>query len=359
MPRYRYCPARQCRRQHNPIFFGSPEGSSLHLELGNRHNAMDNREHKIFALLEKILAPLMQNMSNFDSLVHTLSQSVGTLTTMFTSVEQNVSSLAARVPALEAVSVSTSSVSGSPAGSWPFPGQLDGSTTTGSRDPSASDDDRNTRRRLDRDSDSDDEHTRIAVFPRFFLQTMTRCHKKLLLQQISQKGTIVQEEPSRLGSFLLPEPSVKILWQDSKMASSTRLTALSALPRVQSSYGNPNHKHSVRLVGGLHSFGKLWERSYKAFSLIVTTKALFSFWPLTFACPDPFFFLLLMYPCLKCPRTFWNKSFMTRSPKPKGPCAKCDGRPLAFSPLGGSRRFPFLWLPSTLVFAGSHLPLQA
>ena len=56
------------------------------------------------------------------------------LTTKVTSIEHVVGGLAARVAALEAGAISASSVSGSPTGSCPLPGQLGGSTATGSRD---------------------------------------------------------------------------------------------------------------------------------------------------------------------------------------------------------------------------------
>ena len=100
------------------------------------------------------------------------SQSVATITTKIASMEIVVGGLAARVAALEAGAISASSVSGS-AGSWPLPGRTDGSTATGSRDPSASDENRNTRRRLGRDSDPDDEHARSAVLLRFPCE---QCH---------------------------------------------------------------------------------------------------------------------------------------------------------------------------------------
>ena len=80
---------------------------------------------------------------------HTLSQSMAAVTTKVTSVEQVVGGPAARDAALEAGAVSSSSVSGS-AGSWPLPGQVDGSTPMGSHDPRSSEEGMNTRRRHDK-----------------------------------------------------------------------------------------------------------------------------------------------------------------------------------------------------------------
>ena len=86
-----------------------------------------------------------------------------------TNIEQIVSSLAARVTALETNATSVSSGSGS-ARSWNILGHGNGSTATGSlgsHGPGSSDDNRNTRRRLDTFSSHEDEHARSAVLLRF------------------------------------------------------------------------------------------------------------------------------------------------------------------------------------------------
>ena len=65
-------------------------------------------------------------------------------------------------PLLEACAASASSVSSS-ARSWLSTDKLDGSTATGSHGPGPSEDNRNTRRRLDSFSNPDDENARSAV----------------------------------------------------------------------------------------------------------------------------------------------------------------------------------------------------
>ena len=93
----------------------------------------------------------MQNAARIENYVQTLAQTVAAKTTKITSIEQIVGSLLARVSTLEAGAASCSSGPDS-ARSWNFLGQSDGSTATGSlgsHGPRSSDDNRNTRRRLD------------------------------------------------------------------------------------------------------------------------------------------------------------------------------------------------------------------
>ena len=85
-----------------------------------------------------------------------------------TNIEQMVSSLAAFVTAVETNATSVSSGSSS-ARSWNIHGHSDGSTATGSlgsHGPGSSDDNRNTRRRLDAFSSPEDEQARSAVLLR-------------------------------------------------------------------------------------------------------------------------------------------------------------------------------------------------
>ena len=264
-----------------------------------------------------------------------------------------------RVAALEAGGISASSVSAS-AGSWLQPGRTDGSTATGSRDPSASDDNRNTRRGLDRNSDPGDENALCAVLLRCPCE---QCHagisawiRKHMLQLISQKRSTVKEEPNQLDSFLLPEPSVKISWQGTnKMGSSTQSAARSATPRAQSLCGNPNHKNFGRLEHDLRRYGIFWKRSCEPFSLSMTVKVHFLFQPLIFAPRHSTFLIagtmlkcrfsglpllamitviafLLICLCLECPLTFCSKSLTKRMLRPRIPRSSCDGRPSASSP---------------------------
>ena len=75
------------------------------------------------------------------------TKTLGDFETRLTEMEQNFSTLTARVCKVETYAASASNVSGS-ARSWPSGEQVDGSTAAGSHGPGSSDDDRNTRRRL-------------------------------------------------------------------------------------------------------------------------------------------------------------------------------------------------------------------
>ena len=97
-----------------------------------------------------MLGPLVRSVSNFEGHVQTISNSV-VLSTSRTNVEQIVSALSAKMVAFETGASSAFSRD------WPSLGQSGDSTATGSRDPIAMDENRNTRRRLDKDSSSDDD----------------------------------------------------------------------------------------------------------------------------------------------------------------------------------------------------------
>ena len=89
-----------------------------------------------------------------------------------TNIEQMVNSLAVRVTALETNATSVSSGSSSKR-SWNILGHSDGSTATGSlgsHDPGSSDDNRNTRQRLDTFSSPEDEQARSAVLLPFLCE---------------------------------------------------------------------------------------------------------------------------------------------------------------------------------------------
>ena len=124
--------------------YGSPTSSGPDLD-GMGHRSFDAQ----FKELRDMLLPAME-------------QNVSTLT-------ENVNSLTARICKIETNATSISSVSDS-ASSWNLLGQSDGSTATGSRGshgPGSSDDNRNTRRRLETFSSPEDEHARRAVLLRF------------------------------------------------------------------------------------------------------------------------------------------------------------------------------------------------
>ena len=83
-----------------------------------------------------------------------------------TEMEQNFSALTARMCKFETYAASASNVSGS-ARYWPTFEQVDGSAAALSHGPGSSDDNRNTRRRLDPSSSAEDEQLRSAVLFRF------------------------------------------------------------------------------------------------------------------------------------------------------------------------------------------------
>ena len=161
--------------------FGSPDGSILDLDrVGVRSaGSIEERIEAIlarqFSQIEASLASihmLDQGFTRFDNGILSLAQSEATITNKIANVEQVVHCLAARVVALETSAASASSISGS-ARSWPSPGRVDGSTAIGSHGPGSSDDNRNTRRRLDTFSNQDDENARRAVLIQFPCE---QCH---------------------------------------------------------------------------------------------------------------------------------------------------------------------------------------
>ena len=102
-------------------------------------------------------------MSRMDSQI---TKTLGDFATRLAEMEQNFSSFTARLCNVETYAASASNVSGS-ARSWPTLEQVDGSTAGGSHGPGSSDDNRNTRRRLDTSSSTEDEPSRSAVLFRF------------------------------------------------------------------------------------------------------------------------------------------------------------------------------------------------
>ena len=132
-------------------------------------NTMDE---KLGALLSKFvhfetqiaqIPALTTWMSRMDSHI---TKTLGDFATRLTEMEQNFSTLTARLCKVETYATSASNVTGS-ARSWPSLEQVDGSTAAGSHGPGSSNDNRNTRRRPDIFSSPADEHARSAVFLRF------------------------------------------------------------------------------------------------------------------------------------------------------------------------------------------------
>ena len=91
--------------------------------------------------------------------ISTLGNALGAINNRFSVIESKFELLASRVLAIE-----TGAASGSPSGSWPLPGQVGGSTATGSRGPSSMDEKRNMRRKLVNDIGSEEnENARSAA----------------------------------------------------------------------------------------------------------------------------------------------------------------------------------------------------
>ena len=158
----------------------------------------------------------------------------------------------ARVTSLEQNAASGSSSPDS-ARSWNMPGQSNGSTATGSlgsHGPGSSDDNRNTRRRVDTFSIPEDERARSAVLLRFPCELTTQvlrsgstifgknptCHQTANLSEFIAKQVLCRPD-----SNSKQEPNVRTLWPDIKtMASLTKLTVPSASPKQLSRCFNPN-----------------------------------------------------------------------------------------------------------------------
>ena len=145
---------------------GSPYGSLLDLErtVSRPHN--DGRENPRNLLTVTVF---LQNTPRIENCVQMLSQTVAAQTTEITGIEQIVGSVAARVANLETGAASGSSGPDS-ARSWNVLRRGDGSTATGSLGSNglgSSDDNRNTRRRLDTFPSPDDERARSAVLLHF------------------------------------------------------------------------------------------------------------------------------------------------------------------------------------------------
>ena len=151
--------------------FGSPNGSGSDLDgMGTRSG--NTTDEKLDALLSKFVhfetqiaqIPTLTNwMSRMDSRI---TKTLGDFAARLSEMEQNFSTFTARMCKFETYAASASNVSGS-ARSWPLVGQVDGSTAAGSHGPGSSDDNRNTRRRLDTFSSPEDEQARSAILLRF------------------------------------------------------------------------------------------------------------------------------------------------------------------------------------------------
>ena len=102
-----------------------------------------------------------------------------------TEMEQNFSARTARMCKVDTGVTQASSVSRSPGGSSPSLEQVDCSTATWSRYQGSSNENRNTRRRLDTDKSPDDENARSAVLTTRYLTRLQSvcCLETCLIQE--------------------------------------------------------------------------------------------------------------------------------------------------------------------------------
>ena len=151
--------------------FGSLHGSGSDLD------GMDTRSGSI---TDEKLDALLSNFEHFETQIaqipahancmsrmdSNITKTLGDFATRLTVMEQNFSTLTARMGKVETHAASASNVSDS-AKSWPSLERVDGSTAAGSHRPGSSDDNRSTRRRVDTFSSPEDEQSRSAVLLRF------------------------------------------------------------------------------------------------------------------------------------------------------------------------------------------------
>ena len=147
--------------------YGFPNGSGPDLD------GMD--QHSINAQFKDLRDIMSRGFADFGNHIKTISEAVRAVTSritsveqkmaMFTTLEQNVNTLTENVNSLTTRICHIESSRS--ARSWNSLGHSDGSTATGSHGPGLSDDNRNTRRRLDTPTSPDDEQARSAVLLRF------------------------------------------------------------------------------------------------------------------------------------------------------------------------------------------------
>ena len=234
--------------------------------------------------------------------------------------------------------VSASSVSGS-ARPWTPHGRTDVSTATGSRDPSASDENWNTRRRLDRDSDPDDEHARSVVL---LLFSCEQCHAGMSAWLKETRAPA--DQPERV--------HCKRGTKSARIVFKTRAKCQELVERYKTRWLSVHNEG--RLVDNLRHYGLFWKGSCKPFSLSMTVKVNLLFKP-SISAPRystcliagtklkcqfsdlPQLVLitviafLLMWLFLECPLTFCN-SLTKRMLQPRMARSACDGRPFASLP---------------------------
>ena len=181
---------------------GSPHGSGHDLDgMGTRSRS--TLDEKLDALLSKVvhveaqiaqIPALTTWMSRMDSHI---SKTLGDFASRLTEMEQNFSAITARMCKFETYAASASNVSGS-ARSWPTLEHVDGSTAAGSHGPGSSDDNRNTRRRLDPSSSAEDEQSRSAVLFRFPCEQYLKGVTQWIDTLWDESGMLARNKPTRI-----------------------------------------------------------------------------------------------------------------------------------------------------------------
>ena len=214
------------------------------------------------------------------------------------------------------------------------------------------------RRRLDKDTSSDDESARSAVLLLFpceqCLLGMYAWLEKIL-DPTDQSERVHCKRGTKLDRIVFDTrgkcQDCLARFKDDGLAYSVN-SPFFVSPRVQFLFVNLDHQNGERSVDVLHRFGKLWLQSYKKFSLSMTPKPLTLFQPLisehkfstcmtvetelenqfsglpqleTTTC----IVFLLMYLCLICPSPSCNNLLVKQVLRPTIARPMCDGRPFA------------------------------
>ena len=137
-----------------------------------------------------------------------------------------------------------------------------------SKSPGSSDDHRNTRRRLDTFSNTEDENVRSAVVLQFPCEQVhagmsTWLNKFWATTNVPSFNKPIRihckKAPNPRGSFLEQEPSVKTFWHDTRMmVFHLRLIVPFAISAPQYWCVNPSHQKTEKLGDVLHHFRKCW-----------------------------------------------------------------------------------------------------
>ena len=253
---------------------GSPNGSILDLDgTGFRACTMEEKINEIFTQIAK-LPLLMQRKSRFENCVQTLSQTVVSYDAKITNIEQIVSSLAARVAALETNATSVSSGSGS-GSSWNVLGHGGGSTATGflgSHGQGWSDDSKNGVDLTLSQALKMSMHGVPSYYGSHVNNTTlglrigsTTCGKNQTFQPIKNPSEFIAKQvPCQPALYLKHVPSVRTLWPDiKKMVFPMKLTVLSATPNQLSRFANSNRLKTGKSESNLRLRGENWPNSSK------------------------------------------------------------------------------------------------